>query len=297
MKRIGLLLVLLTLMLLLLPTHLHGQSGTPVPTAEPAEAPAEPTAAPAEPVAEPAEAPIIHVSEREAGFDLWRMDPAQIGGATAVTANTPLAPTAINDLGDWSNDTALICILPQGAAYNFSFPLTFLPPPFDFPPSAATYLTNLGLKHCAPYLNPPPTRTVTNVSSCQATFAQSAMGGKYSNLFGFPSPFSELTPWTDWGQLGTPELLHWSTSVDVSARHGGQFTGSQITFPTGINHVVWRGETLIHFMDYVFIYIPGLGQDHKRLRTALSVTKFFGDQTVRFLVAANPNPHGIYNEE
>lgn len=291
MKRIGFLLSLLTLTLLLLPSQMSGQEGTAAPLNEPAEVTtADPTPQPPTIGADP----VIHVSEREAGFDLWRMEPAQSG---AVATNTPLGPTAVNDLGDWSNTAALLCILPQGAAYNYSFPFTFLPPPFDFPPSAATYLTNLGLKHCAPYLNPPPTRTVTNVSNCQATFAQSAMGGKYSNLFGFPSPFSELTPWTDWGQLGTPELLHWSTSVDVSARHGGQFNGSQITFPTGVNPVVWRGETLIHFMDYVFIYIPGLGQDRQRLRTALSVTKFLGDQTIRFLVAANPNPHGIYNEE
>ncbi|MCL4263755.1 MAG: CSLREA domain-containing protein [Anaerolineae bacterium] len=293
MKRTGFILILFTLMLLLLPTHLYGQSSTTATVTEPAEV----TVAAAQPIPD---APIIHVSEREAGFDLWRMEPVQDEVATAVAANTPLgplAPTAVNDLGDWSNTAALACILPQGAVYNFSFPLTFLPPPFDYPPSAAAYLTNLGLKHCAPYLNPPPTRTVTNVSNCQATFAQTDMSGKYGNLFGFPSPFSEIFPWTDWGELGTPELLHWSTDVAVSAQHGGHFTGSQITFPTGVNPVVWRGETLIHFMDYVFIYIPGLGQDRERLRTALSVTKFLGDKTLRFLVAANPNPHGIYNEE
>ncbi|HUM67212.1 MAG TPA: Ig-like domain-containing protein, partial [Chloroflexota bacterium] len=290
MKRALFIFILFLTALLITPLHLQGQMETTTAVATAAVPEPTPTAA----------APLIHIGEQEAVWDLWTMKMAEPLAATAVAANAypgPLSVEAINDLGDWSNTAALACILPLGGTYNLSFPLTFLPPPLDFNPSVAAYLANLGLKHCAPYLNPPPTRTVTNVANCQATFAQTTMSGKYSNLFGFPSPFSEIFPWTDWGELGTPELVHWSTDVDVSAQHGGHFNGSQITFPTGVNPVVWRGETLIHFMDYVFIYIPGLGQDRARLRTALSVTRFLGDKTLRFLVAAHPNPHGIYNEE
>lgn len=123
MKRIGLLLILFTVMLLLLPTHLYGQDGATTTAVQPTGATIEPPAAPTEP-AEVTDAPIIHVSERETGFDLWRMEPAQGGRETAVIPYThaysqaALDAAALNDLGDWSNTAALICILPQGAAYN-----------------------------------------------------------------------------------------------------------------------------------------------------------------------------------
>jgi CSLREA domain-containing protein/uncharacterized repeat protein (TIGR01451 family) len=296
MKRTLFMLILFLAALLLTPLHLQGQTATETAVALP-----DPTPQPPASVTEP----VIHVSEREAGFDLWTMDPAQIGGTTAVTPYThaysqaALGAAAVTDLGDWDNTAALACIFALGTQYNYSFVLSLLvkPPPLDLPHAKLAFLTNLGLKHCAPYLNPPATRTVQNPPNCQAAFAQTAMGGRYSNLFGFPSPFSELTPWTDWGELGTPELLHWSTDVAVSARHGGQFTGSQITFPTGINQVVWRGDTLIHPLDYIFIYIPGLGQDRKMLEQALKAANFVGNRGLRFLIDASPNPMGIYNEE
>jgi hypothetical protein len=69
------------------------------------------------------------------------MDPAQIGGATAVTPYThaysqaALGAAAVTDLGDWSNDAALACIFALGTQYNSNFVLSLLvkPPPSTCP--------------------------------------------------------------------------------------------------------------------------------------------------------------------
>ena len=213
-------------------------------------------------------------------------------GLSSPKPNTP------DDLGDWSNEAALACIFTLGPILNASTVASLIvkPPPFDYPPSAIAFMTNLSLKFCAPYVGAPSNIT-TAPSGCSATFTQYDMSGKYSNIMGFPSPLSEILPGTDWGDIGTPEVVHWSTDVDVSAKHSGSRQGDQIIFDTGINSIVWRGETLLHPMDLVFIYIPGLGQERETLRTALNAGKFLLDKSLRFIIDAQPNPHGIYNEE
>jgi hypothetical protein len=213
----------------------------------------------------------------------------------AALNQTPSVPT---DLGDWSNEAALACILSLGPILNAATVASVLvkPPPFDFPPSAVAYLSNLSLKFCAPYLNPPPDIQV-NPSNCIATFTQYETAGTYGNIMGFPSPFSDLLPGTNWGHMGTPVLGHWSTNVAVTSRHAGSLSSDQIRFDTGVNPVVWRGDTLLHPLDLVFVYIPGLGQERETLRTALNAGKFLLDKGLRLIIDAQPNPHGIYNEE
>ena len=227
-----------------------------------------------------------------------RLTPARTQPGEEVA---PLSPAAAADLGDWSNTAALACILPLGAAYNFFFAgsLVAKPPPLDFPPTMAAFSANLALKYCAPWLDPPPDQVVADEGSCQAEFAQTRIKGKYSNFFGFPSPLGDLYYGKQWGEIGTPDVLHWSTDVNVDVIHPGDFDSgsSSLTLPVGINRLTWRGVTLIHPLDYIPIYIPGLGADRETLRMVLNGVKTVGDKIIRFAAPEKPNPAGIYNLE
>jgi CSLREA domain-containing protein len=222
-------------------------------------------------------------------------------GAGSPDSASPAAaiPDAPQDLGDWSNTAAAACIFSLGPILNFDFTLSLLikPPPLDLPPAFGAYLADLGLKFCAPILYAPTDIVIQNPPTCKVTFDQSRMAGKYANLYGFPSPFSELQPWSDWGDLGTPLVQHWNTQVAVSSNTDGVSSAAGMTFPTGVHLVTWRGDTLIHPLDYIFIYIPGLGEGREVLEKALKATKFLGNLVLRQLISATPNPVGIYNEE
>lgn len=208
---------------------------------------------------------------------------------------------APEDLGDWSNTAALACILPLGATYNFNTVTSLLakPPPLDLPPSLAAYAANLGLKFCAPYVEAPVGFVTSDQGSCQAEFYQPRITGSNFNVMGVEIPFSDVFPGKFWGELGTPVVLHWSTGVSITLQHGGPANPAPayISLPTGVNTLTWRGDTMIHPLDYIFIYIPGLGSQRETLRTALNGSKFVLDKVIRLLVAAQPNPAGIYNEE
>jgi CSLREA domain-containing protein len=227
-----------------------------------------------------------------------RLTPPRAGADQSLGA---LAPTETGDLGDWSNTAALACILPLGAVYNFSFGASLVakPPPLDFPPTMAAFSANLALKYCAPWLEPPPDQVVADEGSCQAEFVQTRTSGKYSNILGSPSPFGDLYYGKQWGEIGTPDVLHWSTQVDVSVSYPGSYDAgsSRLTLPVGLNLLTWRGTTLIHPLDYIPIYIPGLGADRELLRTVLNGVVFVGDKVIRFASPAYPNPAGIYNTE
>jgi hypothetical protein len=234
----------------------------------------------------------------------WQNTPTSLYtlGAAASQDSAPSAaalPRTPQDLGDWNNTQASACIFSLGPILNFDFTLSLLikPPPLDFPPSLEAFLADLGLKFCAPIVYAPQDIIVQNPSTCKATFYQRKMEGNYANLYGFPSPFSELQPWSNWGSLGTPLVQHWNTSVAVSSQTDGIRGGGLVTFPTGVHLITWRGDTLIHPLDLVFIYIPGLGEGRQVLEKALKLTKFVGNQVLRHLIDAQPNPVGIYNEE
>lgn len=206
----------------------------------------------------------------------------------------------------WSNTGALACFTPLGGAYNFGWGASWgTPPPYDLPLDLALYSTNLALKLCAPYVKPQRNLVFTqpdDSSECTVTLDQSAMGGDYNNVLGFPLPNGDLFPGVDWGALGTPEVIHWNTDVQLSARFPGTFdeAAGTVTFGTGVNAIVWRGDTMVHPLDFVFIYFPGPNPDRKALAAAVKALDATVDTSLflgGILIDSPIEPYGIYNEE
>jgi hypothetical protein len=109
------------------------------------------------------------------------------------------------------NAGALACIVPLAAAYNLSFFASLVPLPGADIASAAAYVANLALKGCKPSLNEPDdiTRTVP-AGQCEVEIEQEHMAFTYTDVLGIPRDSQ-----SDWGELGTPRMLHHNTDVDV----------------------------------------------------------------------------------
>ena len=205
------------------------------------------------------------------------------------------------------NDEALVCITSLGATYNAADILSnLLSPPFDFAATMAAYGSNLGLKFCAPVLVvPPPVTRDQEPGTCYASFYQPRINGEYSNIYGFPFPLdNNITFGPRWGELGTPVTFHWNTDVRISVDHDGEESGSYLRFPVGYNPLIWRGDTLIHPMDYVPLYVPGPGPDadnkveRENLRELIKLGLASFDQSMRQTLNSQTNPHAdVYNQQ
>ncbi len=125
-----------------------------------------------------------------------------------------------------SSSDPLACIVPFGIAYNLSFFYALVPAPSaEFAGSAAFY-SNLALKFCDSYLKAPKDiKRNVPPGVCKIELAQPHMAFTYQNALGVP-----LASPSGWGQLGTPQVYHHNTSVDVLLMAGnnrppaGQFT-------------------------------------------------------------------------
>jgi CSLREA domain-containing protein len=203
----------------------------------------------------------------------------------------------------WSNAGALACFTPLGIAHNVAWGGSWTaPPPLDVALDAAVYSTNLALKLCAPYVSPRSNLVFDqpdDEEQCTVTLDQSAMGGSYENVLGLPDPGSEILPGTDWGALGTPEVVHWNTDVELSARYPGWFNANagKVTFGTGVNLVTWRGDTMVHPLDFIPIYWPGPNPDRKSLQVAIKASEELIDIIGSEVIDSPIEPYGIYNEE
>jgi CSLREA domain-containing protein len=175
--------------------------------------------------------------------------------------------------GDWDNGWAWACITPLGIVVNAAFGAGLVaPPPTDFFAALAEYSANLGLKLCAPVVYPPSNFTVLSnkaEGTCGYAFSQDRVQGQYQNFYGITLPWGDIFPGKNWGDFGTPLVIHWNTDVDVSLKDpgwtniidfpvGGPDSATlERWLPTGLHSLVWRGDTLVNALDFIFIYIPG----------------------------------------
>ncbi len=112
------------------------------------------------------------------------------------------------------------------------------------------YATNLALKALPPVFVPPPDRQLyPNTSDgCYRDFTLPQVEGIYHNWFGFWN----ITPLpTDWGDLGTPGLLHSNTAVDVGVVISDDLIPGpddpegpkEVKLGAGIHHVNWTATS------------------------------------------------------
>jgi len=112
----------------------------------------------------------------------------------------------------------MACILPFAFAYNLAFGFALLPSPAAAQASSTAFWANLALKFCNASLTAPPdiVRFVP-VGECEVEFKQQHMASTYQNALGIP-----LASPSGWGELGTPQVFHHNTSVDVMLLAGGE---------------------------------------------------------------------------
>lgn len=203
----------------------------------------------------------------------------------------------------WSNAGALTCFTALGLAHNAAWGAGWgAVPPTDIPLDATVYSTNLALKLCAPYVKPQRNLVFNqpdDAESCTVTLDQSAMGGSYSNVLGVALPHKDIFYGTDWGDIGTPEIVHWNTDVELSASYPGRFDAAAgtVTFGTGVNGIVWRGDTMVHPLDFIPIYWPGPNPDRAAWQTALKASEELVNIIGADVIDSPIEPYGIYNEE
>ena len=125
-----------------------------------------------------------------------------------------------------ANVPALACQLPLLAAYSFSTGAAFFAlPPFDLGFDFAAHTANFGLKFCKPYAFAPADMihtvndtTATDPNSfdaCHKSFDHERQHSYFTALFGIPIQYDY-----DWGDLGTPQIVHQNTDVEVYMLEG-----------------------------------------------------------------------------
>ncbi len=84
---------------------------------------------------------------------------------------------------------------------------------------------------------------------------ESEKQGEYVNIYGIV--FSGSDHKVNWGDFGSPKVYHYNSDVRVEMQHGGErINDDYVRFRTGSYSVLWRGNTTISGLD--FVYIPGL---------------------------------------
>ena len=220
---------------------------------------------------------------------------AALAAASAAIVVCASAPRDARALPEDHNLLPEACQAITGVSYVANEGASLLlPAPFDFPPSVGAYAANWGLKLCPPQIVAPPDKigsegyrpdasTATsadldlpdpaiNDPNCYATIAQPLTKAAYDNFLGVPIFRG------GWGDLGTPDVYHFNTSLDVRmlgrrpeddpSTPGDESLADEqstvrnaqgqtvVKLPVGKHDITYRADTLVSVMDFVFLYLP-----------------------------------------
>jgi len=118
--------------------------------------------------------------------------------------------TKSENRGSTGNDFATLCQAPLAIAHNISFGASLVPGAGVLAQGTA-YATNLALKWCLSYIEPPDSRTIrVPPGVCEVDFEQPHMSSQYENVLGISFDNN-----SNWGDLGSPIVYHHNTEVDV----------------------------------------------------------------------------------
>ena len=189
------------------------------------------------------------------------------------------------------NKAPEVCQGIAGAAYVANaLAAVLVPTPFDLAPSIGAYGSNWALRLCPPQIVAPTdvklaadeTTATSNDAeiaeplmfdpNCYATVLQNTTKEGYNNFLGVPVRMS------NWGRLGTPDVYHFNTSVDVRILGSrvpddpstpgdeslsddlqtlrGTDDSEYLRIPVGYNRLAYRADTLVSILDFPLIYIP-----------------------------------------
>ncbi|TVQ33744.1 MAG: hypothetical protein EA370_11545, partial [Wenzhouxiangella sp.] len=176
----------------------------------------------------------------------------------------------------------LACILPLGILYNFLFGYALIPAPGAETASSSAFWVNLALKFCRAHLVAPPD-IVRHVPAgeCEVDFEQPHMVSTYQNALGIP-----LDSPSGWGELGTPQVFHHNTSVDVmllpddQRPPAGKFTDIEYLLSSAsfdASDKIWeecRADGSVEFSQ-----LEGTGPEYR--------CPYYTDRIVSFPVGAN----------
>ncbi len=125
-----------------------------------------------------------------------------------------------------SNTPALICQFPLLAAHNFSLGASLVAPePLGLGFGLAAHSANLALKFCLPfavapadiiaYADDPFNADPNSPGACFKTFDHKRVRSQFTNVLGIPVQYDY-----DWGELGTPQVVHQNSDVEVYMLRG-----------------------------------------------------------------------------
>ncbi|MBL37285.1 MAG: hypothetical protein CMP07_02630 [Xanthomonadales bacterium] len=136
--------------------------------------------------------------------------PAGGSGFTIESAWAGSGSASRSTRGSTGNDFAILCQTPLGIAHNVAFGASLVPGAGLLAQGTA-YATNLGLKWCLTWIEPPASRDIrVPPGVCEATFEQPHMAAGYENVLGWSPGYN-----SNWGDLGSPTVFHHNTEVDV----------------------------------------------------------------------------------
>jgi len=155
-----------------------------------------------------------------------------------------------------------------GAAYAVNMLLSYAAPtPADKIAENLAFAANLNLRFCQPQIEAP--EGIYGIEpdvgdQCVRTFYQPTTTAEYSNIMGIPNI---LTFPKNWGDLGTPEVYHFNTGVQVDLIGFDEISETKENFnysfnntgyvqlPVGRNQLAWRANTLASYLDYVPLHL------------------------------------------
>jgi len=136
--------------------------------------------------------------------------PAGGSGFTIESAWAGMGSASRSTSGGTGNDFATLCQVPLGIAHNVAFGASLVPGAGLLAQGTA-YATNLALKWCLTFIEPPASRDIrVPPGVCEATFEQPHMASGYNNVLGWSPGYN-----SNWGDLGSPTVFHHNTEVDV----------------------------------------------------------------------------------
>ncbi len=188
----------------------------------------------------------------------------------SLPARAQLPPFDIPDV-DEEDRVEAAAILALGTTLVVSTKLGFSVDPFtSFAADNVAFASNLALKFIRAPLSAPPDRsfsprtslrdpvTGVNESDCLHTFdlpqsfysKEDIFGVNISNALRGSGPGTGIP--TDWGDLGTPDVIHYNTQVILTANNRFIVESDReqtVNLPAGTHQVEWRADTMY---DIVF---------------------------------------------